>query len=873
MAGLDGSESEPPPATSGGWDLLLRHFGPTTDETMLLASKPDQILNAEMEGEHLKNVESGAQQDSRGNVTGLPRSQTLKRRLSEQRVNLEPLFPDERRAASENRRRLQSNKEQATMPDFYPRSTLPGPLSSSSSLDGYDSENTSYMPSDLGHYELSNHTVDHARFDSESRYDDAAPSDVHSTEDAGSIADSQEEATIAEELTQKWILNLSRLHIHVVEDGNEIIHFPTSDQVRHLECKFVRERDVDFDSHLSGFVYKVRVNGQTLIKKEIPSPDTVDEFLYEVNVLGTLRDSPDIVRLCGLVIDDDDQIKGLLLTYAEQGSLMDVIYDKSKEQGIPWLTRQKWARQIIRGLRDIHESGFVQGDLTLNNIVVNAADDAKIIDINRRGCPAGWEPPELKMLLESDHHLSLFIGVKSDLFQLGMVLWALAMLDDDPESRGRPLMLGPEIDVPDWYRQMTEMCLDADPKKRLAPSALLRLFPPDIERRDRPAVATDETSSLDEYSIHYSSQTEPHIETVPPSHSWQRSGNTYADSSLDMYEPRYPMRGPSPPGSPRRSSYGYDSIGRVCSNTSWAANKDVPASYSDIDKGAPLTEQVVNTKLRPETPLSLGQYDIDKAAFLPGDALDTIGLKRATVPTLDRNPSLGDGLQTISTPKLTRQETVVRDPTRQDTAKTGQFEGTSKMEDKDLAVPLHERIDEPTDDMKNTTEMVNIHGVVDTHEIRPMGSDMDDGVLLEGPGCAPTTHGLFLQRELHSEDQGDIQQNERPADVVAMQISADMVELTMNTERERSADSVTSSKLQPHSVYKPLEEPLSRGFLKRSSILDAMPESHIRQRPASLPAVLTGISAGVPAGCDTIEVRNMINHGNDSDAAARPATV
>ena len=51
--------------------------------------------------------------------------------------------------------------------------------------------------------------------------------------------------------------------------------------IQHLGCMRVREGEIEFDSHMSGFVYKVRVNQQMLIKKEIPGPDTVDEFLYE----------------------------------------------------------------------------------------------------------------------------------------------------------------------------------------------------------------------------------------------------------------------------------------------------------------------------------------------------------------------------------------------------------------------------------------------------------------------------------------------------------------------------------------------------------------------------------------------------------------
>src|SRR5580700_9532758 len=91
-------------------------------------------------------------------------------------------------------------------------------------------------------------------------------------------------------------------------------------------------------------------------------------------------------------------------------------------------------------------AGFVQGDFTLSNIVIDADDRAKIIDINRRGCPVGWEPPEVAALIDSKQRISMYIGVKSDIFQLGMVLWAIAMEQDEPEIQPRPLTLADASD-------------------------------------------------------------------------------------------------------------------------------------------------------------------------------------------------------------------------------------------------------------------------------------------------------------------------------------------------------------------------------------------------------------------------------------------
>ncbi|ENH69139.1 Mitogen-activated protein kinase kinase kinase mom-4 [Fusarium oxysporum f. sp. cubense race 1] len=324
-----------------------------------------------------------------------------------------------------------------------------------------------------------------------------------------------------------------RLHVHVVEDGNEIIQYPTVAQIKHLGCRRIRERDITFESHMSGFVYKVNVNGHTLIKKEIPSPDTIDEFLYEINALNALRSSRNVIHFYGVVVDDQDQnVKGLLINYADQGALIDVIYEHCKDgdYDLPWATRERWARQIVEGLSDIHESGFVQGDFTLSNIVIDGYGDAKIIDINRRGCPVGWEPPEATPLIESNQRITMYIGVKSDLYQLGMVLWALATQEDEPEAQGRPLILGPEVNIPDWYRQMAEVCLSNDPRMRLQASALLEMFPRQRESEETgqlnpPESIIDEGYTLHQYLVDgYHPDNLPQIRTVEPPNDWSDVG-------------------------------------------------------------------------------------------------------------------------------------------------------------------------------------------------------------------------------------------------------------------------------------------------------------------------------------------------------------
>ncbi|KAF4126589.1 STYKc [Geosmithia morbida] len=426
-----------------------------------------------------------------------------------------------------------------------------------------------------------------------------------------------------------------RLHVHVVEDGNEIIHFPPVAQVAHIPCPHIRESDIVFDHHMSGFVYKVKVAGEGLIKKEIPGPDTVDEFMYEINALSSLADSESVIDFYGLVVDDEDRhVKGLLIRYADGGSLVDILYDHCKDRrvGLQWSLKERWARQIVRGLADIHDAGFVQGDFTLSNIVIDDKDDAKIIDINRRGCPVGWEPPEATPLIESQYSIAMYIGVKSDLFQLGMVLWALAMGEDEPEREGRPLTFDPECEVPVWYRAMTDTCLSADPRKRREASGLLAFFPNEDVPELRVSVEEEDVASIPGYAYvdddvdddmmagedECNAYGIPRGRTNTQSYNWWQQGAACVPAVPPWH---YAPRGRSPP-SPLPSDCeddggdGYEGDGndgedgqsrrRRHSYPAWSANRNIRPSYSDAggEEAAPFDQ--VAQQLTPSASKDMG---------------------------------------------------------------------------------------------------------------------------------------------------------------------------------------------------------------------------------------------------------------------------
>ena len=112
---------------------------------------------------------------------------------------------------------------------------------------------------------------------------------------------------------------------NIPQDVGEIINYPRMSTIDHPNYKQVCKSELNFDSHLSGFVYKVSVHGELLVKKDTVGPDMIAGFLYEINALYSLQESRSVINLQGMVTDDAKTCtKGLLISFAERGALMDL---------------------------------------------------------------------------------------------------------------------------------------------------------------------------------------------------------------------------------------------------------------------------------------------------------------------------------------------------------------------------------------------------------------------------------------------------------------------------------------------------------------------------------------------------------------------
>ncbi|KAI4156444.1 MAG: hypothetical protein L6R39_001115 [Caloplaca ligustica] len=246
------------------------------------------------------------------------------------------------------------------------------------------------------------------------------------------------------------------------------------------------------------------VNGilvyETMFVSEVPSP----ELVYNIRLLHCMDGTPGFARLVGIVMDTSGkQLKSYLVDFPRVQSTMK---EAPRDASVSWGRREKWARQLIEGVSQVHSQGFVAG--ALDNFLAPTIDISDNVNFRffkkkfRTGRQSGcYYPPEFH------HYRSLSstlqeaecpdITSKTDIFHLGLRLWFLAEgglskhrspvcmrghCDETglvcDESHIDPIAL-PRLneDVPKYFRDVVDACRARNPEDRPPARRLLELFP------------------------------------------------------------------------------------------------------------------------------------------------------------------------------------------------------------------------------------------------------------------------------------------------------------------------------------------------------------------------------------------------------------
>lgn len=132
-----------------------------------------------------------------------------------------------------------------------------------------------------------------------------------------------------------------------------------------------------------GTVYKAlhRRTGAVLAVKALRDGDAaLHEADVHLRVATAAPDHPSVVRLHGVFPGDPadgDQLACLVLEYAPEGSLCDVLrrYGRLPEHAIAGV-----ARCVLYGLRHLHRLGVAHGDVKPSNLLVGRRGEVKIAD-------------------------------------------------------------------------------------------------------------------------------------------------------------------------------------------------------------------------------------------------------------------------------------------------------------------------------------------------------------------------------------------------------------------------------------------------------------------------------------------------------------
>lgn len=169
---------------------------------------------------------------------------------------------------------------------------------------------------------------------------------------------------------------------------------------------------------------------ENMFTRPVPSPET----LYSIRLLHCMKGTPGFAKLVGIVTDKHTtQAKSFLIEFPRARHRLDHI---AQGRPLPWTRRERWARQLLECVSEAHSKGFVIGTLMRYGapVVIDRTDSILMWHFKSK-FPVGnqpnlYYPPEFKHYRYASQATSEAdssdISTKTDLYQLGLLLWLLA---------------------------------------------------------------------------------------------------------------------------------------------------------------------------------------------------------------------------------------------------------------------------------------------------------------------------------------------------------------------------------------------------------------------------------------------------------------
>lgn len=305
-------------------------------------------------------------------------------------------------------------------------------------------------------------------------------------------------------------------HSGIVEDIEEALITDTSKQVEDIRLQGLSqyvESEVALLESMGLHLWLVSIASQQCIERKLPftclccsHKNPAEEFLNDLRLLQKAHGVRGIAKLVGVVLSDDrSRLCSYLIQDVSQTPFRTIFELAEKEKRItPYRRREKWIRQIITTVADLHKRGTVIGHIYIGDIWIDASDNAVIIPFTATKTQylsrKGYTPPELRgPTLQPASTSEQSLTVHSDIFRLGLQVYMLAeniwTVDDQfcdkarcttrPRIRcaakhrnpaGLPLCRG---DLPAYINTIVSHCRQEQQHLRKPAPELLKLLPCD----------------------------------------------------------------------------------------------------------------------------------------------------------------------------------------------------------------------------------------------------------------------------------------------------------------------------------------------------------------------------------------------------------
>ncbi|KAK3325144.1 hypothetical protein B0H66DRAFT_110908 [Apodospora peruviana] len=290
-------------------------------------------------------------------------------------------------------------------------------------------------------------------------------------------------------------------HIEFTEDHEEAAMSKEADILHNIKlmgCHKFSESEVQVVSRMSSHYFVVRVDGQEYLERRMPfaraggdGKNGICTFIDDLKLFNSLRGCHGVQQLAGVVLDDAGlHLKSYIYEAPMFLHLSHVFYIANlRSETISWPVRELWATQIAQAVANVHSKGFKIGRLNRLGVGLRADGSASLVRLETSARYLQYDgygeiPPELRGIEAGKEQC---LNDRTDIFQLGMMLWLLAdhkgNLTGSKCSRyactsiprykctaahSNPTELPPTMDrsVPAYFSSIISRCRSPNPRAR-----------------------------------------------------------------------------------------------------------------------------------------------------------------------------------------------------------------------------------------------------------------------------------------------------------------------------------------------------------------------------------------------------------------------